>query len=482
MEQTIPSELSTVSSVFIPENIFRVNDIRGIAESEVTPDFAYQLGSAFAKIALAHDQHQIYVCRDGRLSSPELCAALQKGLRSEGLSIIDLGIGPTPLLNYVLSRKNDQNTGIMVTASHNGKEYNGFKIALCGESFCGEEIQNLLALMKEPAFTKISINKNSNGEDTTNKQTFDATANYLESLAKDIPDLSALKVVIEGANGAAGPLAVRVFERLGSQTESLFCTIDGNFPNHPPDPCKANHLTPLCEKVLETSADFGIALDGDGDRVVIVSDQGQILTPDQLYQIFAKSLLDTYQNTAMVFDVKASRGVQECIETAGSTAIMEKSGRTYIQARVKQTNAVLGGEYSSHYFFGDRWHAVDDGIYAACRLAEILIESGKPLSELLQDTPSLPCTEELEILIAEEEKAAIFEKFRQNANFDDAQIINIDGLRVEYPWGWGLIRVSNTGPKLSVRFEGNTEQYLQQIQDIVRTEFKKILPKINLPF
>lgn len=456
----------------LPMAVFRANDIRGFAEAEITPQFARQLARAFALEAKKHSQTTICLCRDGRLSSDSLRDALALGLTESGCQVFDLGTGPTPLLGQHIATHAEHSAGIMITASHNPKNYNGFKIILDGNSYSGAMLQNLRHLMAACSFEAGS----------GNLKEIDASLSYLDHLQTDIADLSGLKLAIDAANGAAGPLSSLAFERLGCSIEQLYCEIDGNFPNHGPDPCQSNNLKALCDKVVETGCDFGIALDGDGDRIVAVDNLGGIVTPDQLYQLFARDLLHRTPGATFVFDVKASRQVALQILDQGGIALMEKSGRTFIQDRVKRSGALLGGEYSSHYFFQDRWNAIDDGIYAACRLAEIVRSADRTLNEILTEFPSLPATEELEIGVLDEYKTEIFDKFRQNAKFPGAELIEIDGLRIEYPQSWGLVRVSNTGPKLSVRFEGENEEALAEIQDKVRHEFERLCPELNLPF
>jgi len=456
----------------LPEKVFRANDIRGIAETEITPQFARQLGRAFAGISKAKGQSRIFICRDGRLTSPVLSKALKRGLVESGCKVSDLGAGPTPLISQFLSVQSDQTTGIMVTASHNDKEYNGFKLILGGSAFCGSDLKDLRERMILGEFDATA------GQ----QENLDASSDYIKTLTADITNLAGFSVVIDAANGIAGPLCIRAFEQLGCSVEALYCDVDGNFPNHGPDPCQSENLNTLCDTVVETGAHFGIALDGDGDRVVIVDNRGNIVNPDQLFQLFSQEILLRHPGSSIVFDVKASRSVAKTIAHFSGKPIMEKSGRTFIQNRVIQSGALLGGEYSSHYFFGDRWHAVDDGIYAACRLAEILRLHNTALSEILSTIPTLPATEELEIEVSDEQKADMFEKFRQNAYFPGARLIEIDGLRIEFPAAWGLIRVSNTGPKLSVRFEGESEQALSEVQAKVRQQFENIFPELNLPF
>ncbi|MBT5331588.1 MAG: phosphomannomutase/phosphoglucomutase [Porticoccaceae bacterium] len=461
-----------IESKDLPARVFRANDIRGIANTEITPQFARQLARAFALVLKESGQNSICICRDGRTTSPILSEALKSGLLESGCYVHDLGIGPTPLLGQFLANSPAHDAGIMITASHNSREYNGFKIILGGEAYSGDKLQQLMELMSRQSFEA----------GTADLRQVDAVPNYLKFLKADAKNIGGLRIAIDGANGVAGQLACRAFAELGCQVESLYCDIDGNFPNHSPDPCVSDNLKEICQKVIDTQSDFGIALDGDGDRVVAIDNLGQILTPDQLYQLFAKDLLQSNPGAKLVFDVKASKQIADNISRWGGTALMEKSGRTFIQSRVRSEQALLGGEYSSHYFFMDRWNAVDDGIYAAYRLAELIHKQGRPLSEILPDVPTLPSTEELEIKVPDEQKREIFQEFRQNADFPGAKLIEIDGLRIEYPQAWGLVRVSNTGPKLSIRFEGETETALRNIQSEFRQIFEQLDSELNLPF
>lgn len=457
-------------SEILPSSVFRANDIRGFADGEITPSFARLLARAFASLAKEANQKTICICRDGRLSSHSLWQALKSGLLESGVKIIDLGCGPTPLLCHYVITNSSLGAGIMITASHNSKEYNGFKIILNKDPFCGEQLQ----ILKQRMFN-LSCDCF-----TGELLEIDSVSSYLQQIQEDIGDLNNLKICIDGANGSAGPLAVNTFNKLGCEVNTLYCDIDGNFPNHGPDPCKSNNLKDLSSAVLKNNCQMGIGLDGDGDRMVAVDDLGRILSPDQLYLIFARDILKQSPGASLVFDVKASSLLKEKIQAWGGQGIMEKSGRTFIQARVKESGALLGGEYSSHYFFQDRWNAIDDGIYAACRLAKIVRISGEPLSKLVNQLPLLPATEELEILVAEEQKTEIYNQFRQNADFEGAKLIEIDGLRIEYPQAWGLVRISNTGAKLSVRFEGKTHEALADIQKKVQQVFKQVEQQLNI--
>ena len=456
----------------LPQRIFRANDIRGLDEKEITPQFARQLGRAFATLALESGKKRVFVCRDGREGSAALSMALSRGLVESGCRVIDLGMGPTPLLHRVISEQKEPASGIMVTGSHNPKEYNGFKIVLAGQPFYGDQIQELRQSMVVAEFNPGAGSKKSQ----------DLTSAYIDAIQADLRRMTATRVVVDGANGSAGHLCERALESLGCDVEPLFCEVDGTFPNHGPDPSQRANLKWLCDAVVESGAHYGVALDGDGDRAVAVTEKGEIVTPDQLFMLFAQHCLIARPGAAIVFDVKASRCVPEWIARCGGRPIMERSGRTFIQSRVRQENAALGGEYSSHFFFGDRWDSVDDGIYAACQLGNILRLHNRPFSELLKSMPSLPSTDEIELAVADENKTKFIEEFRKIAAFPGAVLLEIDGLRVEYPQAWGMIRASNTGPKLSLRFEGETTEALEEIQALFRQPLNQLLPDTELPF
>lgn len=455
----------------LPEKIFRAYDIRGKAETQITPRFARQLGRSFAEILSQRDGAHAYVCRDGRLSSPDLATALIRGLTESGCAVTDLGVGPTPLLSRAI-QKDSGSTGIMITASHNGADYNGFKITVEGRPYFGARLTELRNHMSVGSFTP--------GEGR--KRTQDFSREYLQAILADIPSMTGMRVVVDGGNGAAGPLCEQVFNALECTTEAIFCDIDGNFPNHGPDPSKEANVHSLREAVLDNRAHLGIALDGDGDRLVAVDDLGRVLSPDQLYLLFARHVLLARPGATLVFDVKASRRVPEYIARWGGRPVRERSGRTFVQMRVLQETAVFGGEYSSHYFFGDRWNAIDDGIYAACRLAHILRVHNCPLSQILEDIPLPPSTPEITLAAGDQKKWQLLKTFIDGCQFPGADLVRIDGLRVEYPRSWGLVRSSNTGPHLTLRFEGETEQDLEEIKSRFRDEFTRLIPQLEINF
>lgn len=469
--KSVPA-FTPVPAADLPVHLFRANDIRGLAESELTPEFARHLGRAFATYCIQRDQEQVYVCRDARNSSEALCKALILGLTETGCNVVDMGLGPTPLLTHTLAHATSPTSGVMITGSHNPADYNGFKLFCAGDSVFGDEIQALRELMLEADYE--------DGEGTLAQKDF--TKYYLKSIRADLPKIPAMRVVVDGGNGSAGTLCVNALRALECTTRSLYCEPDGNFPNHGPDPCKKENLKDLCKAVRKEGADFGVALDGDGDRVVIVDDRGEAVDPDRLFMLFAREALISKPGSAVVFDVKASRRLPELILRWGGRPIMERAGRTFIKYRVQQEHAILGGELSSHYFFGDRWSASDDGIYAACRLAAILLLHNSMLSDLLAEFDLPLSTPEISLPVGENEKTQLLERFREIAEFSPSERIEIDGLRVEYPHGWGLIRVSNTGPNLSLRFEAESEQALERIKDEFRRPLKTLLDQQELNF
>ncbi len=478
-KQPKPEPASTPVSPFSPlaqeaiaPHLFRANDVRGIVGEELTAEFARHLGRAFAKYCGEKNQQTIFVCRDARNSSEEFASALIQGIVETGCDVVDMGLGPTPLLIHLLATQSPQGSGVMVTGSHNPPEYNGFKLVRGGKSVSGKRLQKLRSIMLGGNFE--------DAEGKISKRDF--SQGYLKAIRSDLPSIPALRVVVDGANGSAGPLCVSAFRSLECTAKPLFCEPDGNFPNHGPDPGIAENLNALREAVRKEDADFGVALDGDGDRVVIVDDRGKPVPPDQLFMLFARETLIENPGSSLVFDVKASRRLPELILQWGGLPLMERAGRTFIQARVVKENACLGGELSSHYFFGDRWHAADDGIYAACRLAAILLLHNCALSELLDEFDLPASTPEISLKVGEAEKTELLERFKQTARFEGAELVEIDGLRVEYPDGWGLIRVSNTGPNLSLRFEANSEEALQRIQNEFRQPLKELLNLQELNF
>ena len=443
----------------LPEEVFRNYDIRGFADSQITPKFAYKLGATLATLLLKQQYSTIYLGRDGRLSSPELAKSLATGLAEHGMNVCDIGAVSTPVLNYAVYCDGMANCGIMVTASHNAKAYNGFKIIVRDQVISGEMLKNIRQLMLTDTVDDIQSGQ-------INRR--DVVPNYLSAITASCHPKKDFNIVIDCGNSIVGPLATVLFDRLGYKVTPLFCQPDGNFPNHDPNPSDENNLLPLKTAVLSSKADLGLAFDGDGDRLVVVSGSGKTVWPDQLLMIFARDILQAKPNTDIVFDVKSSFRLQQLVSQLSGNPVMCKTGHSHVRRAVQQTGAVVGGEFSGHIFFNDRWYGFDDGLYASVRLLEILANCELPPNQALENIiaqfkPSA-YTPEILIPLPEAEKFAVMEKLIANCTFKDAIINTIDGLRVEYPFGWGLIRASNTTANLTMRFEADNPDQLARTQ------------------
>jgi phosphomannomutase len=420
---------------------------------QLHPAFALALGRAFGAQALALGEQTVAVGRDGRLSGPELSAALIEGLRSSGVEVLDVGMVTTPQLYFAASTL--CNSGIQITGSHNPKNYNGFKMVLAGKAIFGEDIQALRRSMEAgvPAAAEQGSLRSENIQ-----------AAYLQRIAGDIRLARPMKIVLDSGNGIAGASAPAIFRALGCEVIELFSEVDGNFPNHHPDPSKLENLEDVKRVLRETDAELGFAFDGDGDRLGVVTKTGEVIYPDRQMVLFAQDVLSRAPGGAVVFDVKCSQRLAPAIEAAGGQAVMYKTGHSLIKARMKELNAPLGGEMSGHIFFKERWYGFDDGTYAGCRLLEILSRSANA-NAVLQALPTSCSTPELNVACAEGEPHALVAQLQTYASefAAPAQVSTIDGLRVDWPDGFGLIRASNTTPVLVLRFEGHTETALQRI-------------------
>lgn len=438
------------------KQVFRGNDIRGDAEGELTDQFASALGAAFGSRVKALGENRVIICRDARHSSPRLHAALVSGLASQGLEIQDLGIGPTPLLGFALATSDSAHSGIMITASHNPKHQNGFKCVLGGKPLYGDN----LALLQQ------DMMPNTYPQATTTA--LDRIPDYLDKLKTDIPSLAGIKVVIDGANGAAGPLADQALRYLGAEVITQFCQPDGDFPNRSPDTSRPENLRELCQRVLDEGADVGIGMDGDGDRMVAVTNQGRLLDADDLIQLFSLEILKSIPGANIVYDVKCSTRIADEIRRLGGVPMMERAGRSFIQTRLMGSGAAMGAEYSAHYFFTDRWYGTDDGIYAACRLLEICKQTGESLEQLCPPVSGKVATGEIYLPIAEDEKFSMVDELLKQDAFDidgeSPEIITTDGLRLEYTQGWALVRASNTSAALTLRFEALSDAFMAELK------------------
>ena len=456
------------------KTIFKAYDIRGIYKKELTLEsidlIARSLSDLYQK-----DNDIIVVGRDGRLSSEAISNTLIRGLLESGKKVIDIGQVPTPLLYFAVNYFK-VNSGIIVTGSHNPKNYNGLKIIMDNHALAGEEIQNIYNKILSKNLKK--INKNSEvGEEKINIE-----KNYLEAILKDIKINKKLKVAIDAGNGAAGPISLKVYKKLGLEVIDLYCDIDGNFPNHHPNPSEPKNLINLISSVKENKCDIGVAFDGDGDRCLIIDNLGNILWPDRQMMLYSKNILSKNANEKIVFDVKSSKDLPIYIKEYGGIAVMSRTGHSYIKMKMKEINAILGGEMSGHIFFKDRWFGFDDGIYASLRMLEIISNENKKSSEIFDELPSSYSTPEINIKVDKDGNQHEFmKKFCSKVNFDGAEISKIDGLRADFKNGWGLVRASNTTPCLVMRFEANTEEELKEIQDMFTSEILNIDSTLEIP-
>jgi len=453
------------------KSIFKAYDIRGIVNQTLDASVARQIGQAFGSAALAKGEKSVVIGRDGRLSGPELCSALAEGLQSAGVNVIDIGVVATPIVYYATQVLETQ-SGIMVTGSHNPPDYNGFKMVLAGEAIHGQTIQDL--------YQAIVANQLASGAGSYRSQ--DIRAAYLERIVSDVKLARPMKIAIDCGNGVAGAFAGDLYRALGCEVTELFCEVDGTFPNHHPDPAHPENLQDLINCLAQGDAEIGLAFDGDGDRLGVVTRDGQIIYPDRQLMLFAEDVLLRHPGQKILYDVKCTRHLAGWIRERGGEPLMWKTGHSLVKAKMRETGAPLGGEMSGHIFFKDRWYGFDDGLYAGARLLELLSRVGDP-SALLNALPQSVSTPELQLQLQEGENFALIARLQQEAEFPDAvQVIDIDGLRVEYADGFGLARSSNTTPVVVLRFEAESEAALRRIQD----EFKRVLlavkPDAVLPF
>lgn len=465
-----------------PEQVFRANDIRGLADTQLTNEFAFALGRAFAKRVAANGEHRVMICRDARLSGPRLHDALASGIASAGIEITDIGIGPTPLLGFGLARSEHINSGIMITASHNPPDQNGFKMVLSGAIFYGDDLKALHKDLEHPDFpVDLSGTPSLCAKNLQN--------DYVAEVKHTLPDLSGLRVVVDAANGAAGPLAVTTLKALGADVIEQFCELDGRFPNRSPDTSKAENLRLLQVRVLSEGADIGIGFDGDGDRMVAVTEAGRLLNSDEVIGIFASSALKNCPGSSIVYDIKCSSDIEKNIRSLGGVPVMHRSGRSFIQAKMLETKAAFAGEYSAHYFFQDRWFGTDDGLYAACRLMQLCKERHMSLEEICRSLSGFDqgsgkvASGEIYLDVSEDIKFTIIEQLVQKDPIDiDAEspeIIRIDGIRLEYSQGWALIRASNTSAALTLRFEAESEAFMAKLERTITEMLNSVSSEID---
>ncbi|HEZ4832403.1 TPA: phosphomannomutase/phosphoglucomutase [Neisseria meningitidis] len=447
----------------IAHDIFKAYDIRGIVGKTLTGEAAYLIGKAIAAKAAEKGITRIALGRDGRLSGPGLMAQIQRGFTDSGIDVLNVGMVATPML-YFAAINECGGSGVMITGSHNPPDYNGFKMMLGGDTLAGEAIQELLAIVEKDGF--IAADKQGN---VTEK---DISGEYHNHIVGHIKLKRPMKIAIDAGNGVGGAFAGKLYKGLGNEVTELFCDVDGNFPNHHPDPSKPKNLQDLIAALKNGDAEIGLAFDGDADRLGVVTKDGNIIYPDRQLMLFAQDVLNRNPGAKVIFDVKSTRLLAPWIKEHGGKAIMEKTGHSFIKSAMKETGAPVAGEMSGHIFFKERWFGFDDGLYAGARLLEILSASDNP-SEVLNNLPQSISTPELNIALPEGSNGhQVIDELAAKAEFEGAtEIITIDGLRVEFPDGFGLMRASNTTPILVLRFEADTQEAIERIQN----QFKAVI-------
>ena len=456
-----------------PASVFKAYDIRGTVPDLIDATFARSLGVALAARAREQGVQALVVGRDGRLSSEMLSLALQEGMLEGGVDTLDVGMVPTPLV-YFAANIMQTGSGVAITGSHNPPKYNGFKMMMGGRALYGDDVQQLAQTMNGDAPAPAS-------EAGTRRQ-LDLAQTYIARVASGVKLARPMKIAIDCGNGVAGAVAPQLFRALGCEVDELFCEVDGNFPNHHPDPAEPKNLQDLIKHVAETDCELGLAFDGDGDRLGVVTKSGQIIWPDRQLVLFARDVLDRNPGATIIYDVKCSRHVGLSVEAAGGAPLMWKTGHSLVKAKLAETGAPLAGEMSGHIFFKERWYGFDDGLYTGARLLEIVSRSADacaPLEALPQDVS----TPELKLEMEEGQPFTLVKALQEQGQFPDAKrVITIDGVRAEYADGFGLARPSNTTPVVVLRFEAQSEEALARIQADFRRELGKLAPDATLPF
>ncbi|HQT02461.1 MAG TPA: phosphomannomutase/phosphoglucomutase [Thiotrichales bacterium] len=456
----------------IDPSIFRAYDIRGIVDTALTEDAAYGVGRALASEVLASGGKAMAVGRDGRLSGPRLMAALVKGVTEGGVDVVDVGMVTTPMVYFAAATLEGVTSCAAITGSHNPPNYNGIKMVVAGHTLSGDAIQGLRQRIEAQDFSQ--------GQGSVSQ--VNVFAAYTQRIASDIQLKRPLKVVVDAGNGVAGAYAPAVLRAIGVEVIELFCEVDGTFPNHHPDPSKPKNLKDMIAKVKEVGADVGLAFDGDGDRVGVVDETGNLIFADRQMMLYAADVLSRNEGAQIIFDVKCSSTLARHIEAKGGQPLMWRTGHSFIKAKLKETGAPLAGEMSGHIFFKDRWFGFDDGIYAACRMLEILAQDSRPASHVFNELPDSFSTPEMDWEFAEGEHFAFMDKLKAVAEFPEGQLFDLDGIRVDFADGWGLIRASNTTPILVIRFDADSEAGLERIKATFRKQIEKVADGMQIPF
>jgi phosphomannomutase len=455
----------------VVRSVFRAYDIRGVIGQELDEHAFYSIGLAIAYCLRDLNRHQIFLARDGRLTSEELSLALKTGLLESGIDVVDLGAVSTPMMYYA-THTQGIDCGLMVTGSHNPSNYNGIKMVLAGKTLTQEDIDILYPLVCE--------GKRIYGQG--HERSLTVVNDYMQRILSDIQIKRPLKVVVDCGNGIGGPVVSQLISQLGCEVIPLYCDVDGRFPNHHPDPSIEANLADLKKEVLASGADIGLAFDGDADRLGLVTNKGEMIWPDRLMMLYTKEVLSRLPNATIVYDVKCSSHLEQFITAAGGVAKMCPTGHSIVKAVMKKEEAALAGEMSGHLFFKDRWYGFDDALYSACRLLEIVSSSHLTVHEQFELIPNSINTPELKIIIADEEKFSFMQRFSEIASFSEARTIPIDGLRVEFANGWGLLRASNTTPCLVARFEAVDRESLEYIQQLFKIQILLVNDQLELPF
>ncbi len=454
-----------------PREIFKAYDIRGIVGTSLTAEHAFLIGRAFGSTASERGITKMAFARDGRLSGPELGGAFVKGVQQAGVDVIDIGMLPTPLLYYAATVL-AEGTGVMLTGSHNPPQYNGFKMMLGGDTLSGDTIQALRERIEQDNFTS--------GEGAYANQSVGKA--YIERITGDVKLKRPMNIVIDCGNGVAGAIAPLLFKSMGCRVTELYCDVDGNFPNHHPDPSKPENLKDLIATVKSKGADVGLAFDGDGDRLGVIDASGKIIYPDRYLMLFVADILASNHGAQIIHDIKCSNNLTRVIWEKGGEPIMWKTGHSLIKAKMKQSGALLAGEMSGHVFFNDRWYGFDDGLYTGARLLELLSKTGQKSDEVFASLPDAVNTPELNVQMREGETHKFMDELMMKADFGDANVTMIDGIRADFTDGWGLVRASNTTPVLVLRFEGKDARALGRIQQLFKAQMLAVKQDLKLPF
>ena len=450
----------------VSKSIFKAYDIRGIINEDLTIETVVLIGKAIGSESIERGERGIVVGRDGRTSGPDLMNALVEGIKSTGCHVVKIGMIPTPVLYYATYSKG-ASSGVMITGSHNPPNYNGFKMMIAGETLSGERILNLYERINNQNFHQ--------GQGTST--TIDIQEDYLNRVTSDVSIKRPLKIVIDCGNGVAGHLAPKLFEALGCEVIKLFCHIDGSFPNHHPDPSKLENLNNLIAEIKAEKADLGLAFDGDGDRLGVIDEKGNVIWADRQMILFSRDVIHRNPGAKIVFDVKCSSLLSKDISNQGGRPILSRTGHSFIKAKIKEESALLGGEMSGHIFFKERWYGFDDALYAGARLLEILSSRNESCSEIFSELPDSFNTPEINIHFDKQgDQFDAMEKLKKTANFNEGVLTTIDGIRLDYEDCWGLVRPSNTTPCLVLRFEAETEVSLKRI----REEFREWLERTGI--